>query len=149
MKPIVTLTLNPCIDGASETDVVRPTHKIRTSNERYYAGGGGINVARVIAELGGPVLPVYLNGGAIGPLLDRLLGDAGLAVRPVPIANSIRISHAVYERSTGLEYRFVAEGPGRHRCRVRALPGGAGGARLRLARGERQSSAGPRPRVLC
>jgi 6-phosphofructokinase 2 len=111
MKLIVTVTLNPCIDGASETEVVRPIRKIRTTNERYYAGGGGINVARVIAELGGPVQAVYLNGGAIGPLLDRLLHDAGLTIRPVPIADTIRISHAVFERSTGLEYRFVAEGP--------------------------------------
>ncbi|NJO53697.1 MAG: hypothetical protein HC829_01645 [Bacteroidales bacterium] len=53
MKPIVTLTLNPSIDGAAEADTIRPTHKIRTSNERYYPGGGGINVARVVAELGG------------------------------------------------------------------------------------------------
>ena len=111
MKPIVTVTLNPCIDGASEAEVVRPIRKVRTTNERYYAGGGGINVARVIAELGGPVQAVYLNGGAIGPLLDRLLGDAGLSIRSVPIADNIRISHAVFELSTGLEYRFVAEGP--------------------------------------
>jgi hypothetical protein len=67
LKPIVTVTLKPCIDGASETEVVRPTRKIRTTNERSYAGGGGVNVARVIAELGGPVQRVCLNGGAIGP----------------------------------------------------------------------------------
>jgi 6-phosphofructokinase 2 len=41
MKPIVTLTLNPTIDGASETDRVRPVHKIRTTNERYYLAAAG------------------------------------------------------------------------------------------------------------
>ena len=30
MKPIVTLTLNPCIDGAAQAAAVRPTRKIRT-----------------------------------------------------------------------------------------------------------------------
>ncbi len=64
MKPIVTLTLNPTIDGASETDRVRPVHKIRTTNERHYPGGGGVNVARVLAELGAESVPVYLAGGA-------------------------------------------------------------------------------------
>ncbi len=73
MKPIVTLTFNPAIDGASEAEVVRPTRKIRTMNERYDPGGGGINVARVIAELGRPALPIYLAGGATGAVLDDLV----------------------------------------------------------------------------
>jgi 6-phosphofructokinase 2 len=111
MKPIVTVTLNPCIDNACEAEAVRPTHKIRTSNERYYPGGGGINMARVIAELGGAALPVFLAGGPIGVLLEQLLHATGFATTTVPIAGNTRISHAVFERSTGLEYRFVAEGP--------------------------------------
>jgi 6-phosphofructokinase 2 len=111
VKPIVTLTLNPCIDGASEADAVRPIHKIRTSNERYYPGGGGVNVARVVTELGGSALPVYLGGGATGALLDELLVAAGFAPRRVPIQGHTRISHAVFDRASGLEYRFVPEGP--------------------------------------
>ncbi len=111
MKPIVTLTLNPAIDGASEAEVVRPTHKIRTHGDRYTPGGGGVNVARVIAELGGPALPVYLAGGATGGVLDELMAERGLDFRRVRIAGHTRISMAVMERSTGLEYRFVPEGP--------------------------------------
>lgn len=111
MKTIVTLTLNPSIDGSAETDVVRPIHKIRTSDERYDPGGGGINVARVIRELGGPVLAVYLAGGATGGVLDDLLDAAMVARRRIPIRDHTRISHAVFERSSGQEYRFVPAGP--------------------------------------
>lgn len=111
MKAIVTLTLNPAIDGAAQAEVVRPIHKIRTSNERYDPGGGGINVARVIRELGGMPLALYLAGGATGGVLDELLDSAAVARRRVPIRDHTRISHAVYERSSGLEYRFVPEGP--------------------------------------
>ena len=111
MKPIVTLTLNPAIDGAGEAETVQPTHKIRTRGDRYDPGGGGINVARVIAELGGAALPVYLAGGATGEVFDALLAGRGLAGQRVPIAGHTRISLAVFERSTGLEYRFVPEGP--------------------------------------
>lgn len=111
MKPIVTLTLNPAIDGASEADTVQPTRKVRTSNERYDPGGGGINAARVIKELGGPSLAVYLAGGVTGTALDRLLQARGIVLRRIEIADLTRVSHAVYERSTGLEYRFVPEGP--------------------------------------
>ncbi len=111
MKPIVTLTLNPCIDGSAEAELVRPTRKVRTRNDRYDPGGGGINVARVIAEFGGAAVPVYLSGGATGPVLDAMLRAAGFDAHPVPIGDHTRISHAVFERSTGLEYRFVPEGP--------------------------------------
>ena len=111
MKTIVTLTLNPSIDGSTEADIVRPVHKIRTSDERYDPGGGGINVARVIRELGGPVLAMYLAGGATGGVLDDLLETALIAHRRIPIEDHTRISHAVFERSSGEEYRFVPAGP--------------------------------------
>ena len=111
MPPIVTLTLNPAIDGASEAEAVKPIHKVRTSNERYDPGGGGINVARVVQELGAETLAVYLAGGATGAVLDDLLDRRGLARRRTPIEDHTRISHVVFERSSGLEYRFVPEGP--------------------------------------
>ena len=91
MKPIVTLTLNPAIDASCQAQEVRPVRKIRTSDERYDPGGGGINVARVIRELGGETI--------------------GLDHRAVPIAGMTRVSHTVYERSSGQEYRFVPDGP--------------------------------------
>ncbi|SEP06219.1 6-phosphofructokinase 2 [Rhodospirillales bacterium URHD0017] len=43
----------PAVDLATPAKSVQPGHKIRTFGERYDAGGGGINVARVISELGG------------------------------------------------------------------------------------------------
>ncbi len=111
MKGIVTLTLNPAIDGAAEAEQIRPIHKIRTWAERYDPGGGGINVARVVQELGGSALAVYLSGGATGPILNALVQAAGIESRPIPIAGHTRVSHTVHEKSTGLEFRFVPEGP--------------------------------------
>lgn len=111
MKPILTLTLNPSVDGSAETDVVRHTHKIRTSNERYDPGGGGINVARVIEELGARACAVYAAGGATGGVLDTLVSARGIAFERIPIHDDTRISHVVYERTSGKEYRFVPEGP--------------------------------------
>lgn len=111
MPRIATLTLNPTIDGSSEADTVQHTHKVRTRNERFDAGGGGINVARVLARLGNPVEAVYLAGGVTGPVLDGLLGLAGLNCRRIAIAGDTRISLAVHERQSGKEYRFVPQGP--------------------------------------
>lgn len=111
MTLISTITLSPAVDISSEADLVRPTHKIRTSAERYDPGGGGINVARVIGRLGGDVEAVFLAGGATGSLLDELLGREGVRRRSIQITEPTRISFAVYERETGLEYRFVPGGP--------------------------------------
>lgn len=111
METIVTLTLNPAIDGACEAEVVRPTHKIRTCGERYDPGGGGINVARVLRRLGAPVTATYCAGGASGGLLDDLIDRIDLPREVIPIHDQTRMSLAVFERSTGQEYRFVPEGP--------------------------------------
>ena len=111
LPPIVTLTLNPAIDAACEAEVVRPIHKIRTTNEEFCPGGGGINVARTVRDLGGDALALYLAGGATGRVLDELAAAIGLSCRPIAIGGHTRISHVVYERSSGLEYRFVPEGP--------------------------------------
>src|SRR5512140_227709 len=108
---IVTMSLNPTIDVASEADLVRPVHKVRTSNETYDPGGGGVNVARVIAELGGDAEVICPAGGFSGALLDQLLGDAGIHRTIVPIKGNTRISFTVYERKTGSEYRFTPNGP--------------------------------------
>ena len=107
MKPIVTLTLNPSIDASCQADTVHPIRKIRTSDERFDPGGGGINAARVIRELGGEAVAVYFAGGSTGAALTEMIGAIGLPHRPIPIAGVTRISHVVFERSSGNEYRFV------------------------------------------
>jgi 6-phosphofructokinase 2 len=108
---IVTLTMNPAIDLSYEVDVLLPTQKLRTPAERYFPGGGGINVARVLARLGRQPTCVYLAGGATGPTFDALLAEQGLAASRVPIAGATRIATTVFESSTGNEFRFTPPGP--------------------------------------
>jgi len=111
MKQLAILSLNPAIDEAAEAEIVRPIRKIRTWAERYDPGGGGINLARVIRELGGSAFVIYLSGGTSGLMLDGLVRDSGIESRRIPIVGDTRVSYTVYERSSGLEYRFVAQGP--------------------------------------
>ena len=111
MKTIVTLTPNPAIDGSCDAQKVRPTHKVRTTNMRYDPGGGGINVARVVKRMGGEVQAIYMAGGATGGVLDSLLDRDGIERTRIDIADHTRISQAVHEAETGLEYRFVPDGP--------------------------------------
>jgi 6-phosphofructokinase 2 len=111
VKPIVTLTINPSIDVSSEADNVVPTRKIRTSTERYDPGGGGINVARVVQQLGGDARALYLAGGLTGLTLDRMVDAIDLPRSTLPIKGTTRISYTVLDRAHMQEYRFVPEGP--------------------------------------
>ncbi|MEW9854266.1 1-phosphofructokinase family hexose kinase [Novosphingobium sp. M1R2S20] len=111
MPRIATLTMNPTIDVSYDVARVQHTHKMRTTNEQYAPGGGGINVARVFKRLGGEALNFYLAGGATGPTLERLLSEFGLGCCRIPIAGTTRIASAVHELETGKEYRFTPSGP--------------------------------------
>ncbi len=110
-KRIVTLTLNPAVDSSCATDRVRPLHKVRTTNERFDAGGGGINIARVINTLGGESFAVYLAGGRSGAVLEELIRNAGVLSHQIHIDEPTRVSHVVFEESTQREFRFTPEGP--------------------------------------
>jgi 6-phosphofructokinase 2 len=111
MKSIATLTMNPTIDVSYDVDRVIHTHKMRTRNERYDPGGGGINVARVFCRLGGTVRCVYLAGGATGVALDGLVEELNLPRLRLEIAEPTRVASAVHECETGKEYRFTPPGP--------------------------------------
>lgn len=111
MKRIATLTMNPTIDVSYDVDRVFHTHKMRTRNEHYDPGGGGINVARVFVRLGGQARCFYLSGGATGVALDGLVDRHQLVRTRIPIAGATRIAGAVHETGTGKEYRFTPAGP--------------------------------------
>ena len=50
---IVTLTLSPAVDLACTAPYIRPTHKIRSFNERFDPGGGA-TVAKAAGRFGVP-----------------------------------------------------------------------------------------------
>jgi len=110
-EKILTITFNPTVDAASETERVQPTRKVRTFDESFHPGGGGINVARVIHRLGGDVTALYARGGVMGAVLDHLLEERSVPYQTIEISGNTRINNVIHETSTGLEYRFVAEGP--------------------------------------
>lgn len=111
MADVVTLTMNPSVDLSVSVERVTPFHKLRCGVSRRDPGGGGINVARVIKRLGGDVVAMYPNGGAIGELLRRLVDAEGIEALTVPIAGETREDLTVVEQATGAQYRFVLPGP--------------------------------------
>lgn len=111
MKRIVTLTLSPTIDVSSHVDRVVPERKLRCAEPLAQPGGGGVNVARVLARFGADPLAIFTAGGHTGQLLIELLERDGISTQPIAIAGTTRENVTIREDNSTLQYRFCMPGP--------------------------------------
>lgn len=107
---IATLTLNPALDKNTYVDKLQPEKKLRCEEPEYEPGGGGINVSRAIAEMGGRSIAIYAAGGSTGDTLDELLQHDGIVEKRIVTKRNTRVNLLVTERSTGNQYRFGMPG---------------------------------------
>jgi 6-phosphofructokinase 2 len=110
MHSIVTLTLSPALDSATSIAHLVPDRKLRCSEPTYAPGGGGINVARAIQNLGGRALAVFPAGGPTGAHLTDLLRAEGVDLRAIAIHEWTRQCFNVDEQAHAQQYRFVLPG---------------------------------------
>ena len=110
MKPVVTLTLSPSLDIATQVPRLYPDAKLRCEPPLYAPGGGGINVARAIHILGGSALALYPAGGSTGLHLSTLLDDSGVPHEAIPIEQWTRESLNLTEQSSARQYRLIMPG---------------------------------------
>lgn len=92
-------------------DHVVAERKLRCDAPNPEPGGGGINVARIVHELGSDATALWTRGGTAGTRLEALLDELALDHRPLPIAGETREHLIVFERSTGRQFRFGMPGP--------------------------------------
>lgn len=94
---LVVVCLNPAVDVTYRIERLRPgtSHRVRESAAR--AGGKGVNVARVLCQLGVPMLLTGLAGGRRGDEIGADLADAGIATRFVEIAGASRSTVTVVD----------------------------------------------------
>ncbi len=109
--PILTLTLNPALDMATEVAEIVPGHKLRCGEPLLDPGGGGLNVSRAIRALGGESLALVALGGLSGDRLAGLIRQAGVTFLSILGPGETRTSLSVRETATGLQYRFMLPGP--------------------------------------
>jgi tagatose 6-phosphate kinase len=87
---IVAVCLNPAVDITYGVDEVVPggSHRVTTACRR--AGGKGVNVARILRQLGEPVTLTTLQGADHQDVLGRELRTDGIRYRPSPVAGDVR-----------------------------------------------------------
>jgi 6-phosphofructokinase 2 len=110
MIKIFTLTMNPAIDKSAQVNQIEPDKKLRCQEPVFTPGGGGINVARAIHNLGGEAQAIYPAGGPTGDMLEQLLEKENIHQYRVKTKNWTRENVSIIEETTNNQYRFEMPG---------------------------------------
>ena len=87
---ILTVTMNPSVDTRYQLDTLVIDEVNRVSPEKT-AGGKGLNVVRVLGQLGDDAVATGLLGGHMGAYMAELMDADGIKHDFVPIAGETRI----------------------------------------------------------
>ena len=87
---ILTVTMNPSVDTRYQLDELIIDDVNRVTPEKT-AGGKGLNVARVLGQLGDDVVATGLLGGHMGAYMAELMDANGIKNDFVPIKGETRI----------------------------------------------------------
>ena len=107
---ILTLTVNPAIDHTVTTDRISYEDRVYVRSSLEQPGGKGINAARVLKELGAPVLALATSGGPVGKRFAELVKASSLPVSLIPIRHAIRRNLTVSDLQ-GLTIKLDEPGP--------------------------------------
>lgn len=91
---ILTVTLNPAIDIRYDMDTFQLDQTNRVESVHKTAGGKGLNVTRVVHQLGEPVLATGLLGGRSGEWIESELDAAQIRHDFYHVAGETRSCHA-------------------------------------------------------
>jgi 6-phosphofructokinase 2 len=108
---IYTATLNPALDRAITVERLLEEDTTRVLSETHYAAGKGIDVSRVIRELGGHTVALGLVGGYDGLQLEGLLINAGVMTDFTKISCETRTNIILKESAPERQFVISAAGP--------------------------------------
>jgi len=97
---ILSVTLNPCIDRVLFVDELHVGDTNRVLRVETDAGGKGVNLSRVVAELGGKTTATGFLGGGPGAYVRKVLDVQGVNHDFVEIGLDTRMNFSV-EQATG------------------------------------------------
>lgn len=106
---IVTVTMNPSIDISYPLETLKIDTVNRTNQVSKTAGGKGLNVTRVIHDLGGDVLATGVLGGFHGAFIAEELKKVGIKQDFTPIKEESRDSIAILHE--GNQTEILEAGP--------------------------------------
>ena len=94
---ISTVTLNPALDKCVFVDCLCPNDTNRIYKVEVDAGGKGVNVSRVLKELGSETLTLGFIGGHTGRYIEHVLKSDGIRTDFTAIHTDTRTNIAIQE----------------------------------------------------
>jgi 1-phosphofructokinase/tagatose 6-phosphate kinase len=108
---ILTVTLNAAVARTLVVPSLTFGQRHRAPESVSLAGGKGINVARVLRELGAPVMATGFAGGRNGDTIRDGLSESAIPFDLVEIAGSSRTSTAIVDPMSALQTEINEYGP--------------------------------------
>lgn len=105
---IFTLTMNPSLDRYLYVDELIPDDSIRVKDTQEYAAGKGIDVSRVIREIGGTSIAICPLGGSNGERIEFMLDNEKVLYAAVRVKHETRMNIIVQTSKT--QYRLNLPG---------------------------------------
>ena len=87
---IYTVTLNPALDKTATVENLRLDSVNRISELRVDPGGKGINVSKVVRELGAKTVAIALLGGHTVTMLRNMLAELGIECKVLEVEGETR-----------------------------------------------------------
>ncbi|HEM5028410.1 TPA: tagatose-6-phosphate kinase [Streptococcus suis] len=106
---ILTITLNPSVDIAYQLDTFHLDTVNRVENVQKTAGGKGLNVTRVLKQIGEDVVATGFIGGEIGSYVKKQLTRNDIKNSFVEIGNETRNCIAILH--DGKQTEILEQGP--------------------------------------
>ena len=108
---VLTVTLNPSVDKAIFVETLKIGDTNRVARTETDAGGKGVNLSRVLCELGGDTVATGFLGGGPGAYVRKVLDIQGLHHCFVEVAGDTRTNISVEDDSKSTPTTFNEHGP--------------------------------------
>ncbi len=108
---IITLTLNPAIDQTLVLSRFVAGDTLRVKASRFDPGGKGINVSRVVRELGGESVAMGFAPGSLGRYIEQTLEAQGITCDFVHTKGQTRTNITILDESRHLHTILSEPGP--------------------------------------
>lgn len=108
---IATITLNPSLDRHIVVNGLEVDRVNRWTSTHIYAGGKGIDVSRVIHEMGGKTIAYGFVGGDAGRTIEILLDEEGVPFSFTPVRRETRTNFIITDTKNYQQTRIDAPGP--------------------------------------
>jgi 1-phosphofructokinase/tagatose 6-phosphate kinase len=106
----LSICMNPTLQKTLCFPAVIPDRVNRTARHRLDASGKGVNVSRVLTQLGKRVLHLTQLGGELGPLFLELCKRDGVAVKWVESGSAVRFCYTLIGEKDKTVTELVEEG---------------------------------------